>query len=110
MSLRLTLTRSCNHCDQRTEVFDKSLTYNFVPMWASIYPHHSHMMPFEGLLGSQARVFIQGAIEAMEKDPHRFEALNAPNGFGRSDYLLKFLKEMDNACKNFPNAIWSAGR
>lgn len=110
MSLDLSLQKHCEHCNKTDSALEWNYTYNVAPMWYAIYPHHKNMLPIEGLSGKNAMVFILGAIDAMEADMPRFEAMNPSNGWGSAKSFLQKLKELAKACDDYPDYTWSAGR
>jgi hypothetical protein len=70
-------------------------TSNCAPMWRAA---GCDIAEFDGKPASEFRAALTGAIDAMTAEPHKYRAMNPPNGFGDYDSCLKWLGEMRDAC------------
>lgn len=79
-----------------------------VPFWASMNPntgmgHHSWWDVLDGKAGMQGWRLLSHVVDALERDPCKYRAMNPPNGWGSYDTLLEVLREMrDASVKEWP--------
>lgn len=52
-----------------------------------------------------AAPLLRAAVEAMEADPERFEALNPANGWGSYEGAMRYLRTILKACETHPWAM-----
>lgn len=105
MSYDFTLTLdACEHCKRPGEcVWEGQITYNLGPMWrAAGLPFSDDAV--EGMLASDIGQAVEEGLAILRADPPRFQALNAPNGWGTYEDLCGFLDGMLEACRKFPTA------
>jgi len=57
---------------------------------------------------SQMIPFLEKGIEELRKNPEKYKALNAPNGYGTYDDLVKFCDSVLRWCKKYPDAVIEA--
>jgi len=89
---------------QPTTVYDGNYTHNATPMWklAGVY---DALYMSEGKTASEVMgELTEGYIKIM-KNPDAFKRLNPSNGWGSYDTVIVFLKEVIDACREFPDAI-----
>lgn len=111
MSLDLTLEQNyCEHCKRGEPVVELNSTYNHTPMWKAIYPDAKYLVEIEGLTGMQARARSNYAIQVMIEERERMLKFEPSNGWGSYDTFLKFLRDIRNACEEYPDAVWRADR
>jgi len=107
MSLDVTLT-AC----RPTAVYDANITHNLGKMAreAGIY---EHLWRPEEIGITHARDLVaplSEGVERMEADPEHFRKFNAPNGWGRYENLLRFVRQYIEACQENPDATVTACR
>jgi len=60
-----------------------------------------------GLSGAEGHFLLRGCVDALLADPHRYQAMNPPNGWGDYDSLVKVLSDMRDTCAvEDPSLIW----
>jgi hypothetical protein len=112
MSLDISLTikqPACVHCGREAkelEVFSSNITHNLVKMAeaAGVYdvcwrPDEEGITKASQLLGP-----LTVGIAILKADPLRFEAFNAPNGWGLYDNFVPWLEGYLAACIKYPEA------
>ena len=93
-------------------VFDYNITHNLASMAleAGVY---QHLWRPEEIGVTKARQLIKPltkAIAALKKDPDRFRAFDAPNGWGTYEHLLDFCEAYKAACQANPKATIGVSR
>lgn len=90
----------------KREVYSANITHNLGPMAreAGIYmevwrPEEVSIAKAMDLVGP-----LERGIAAMKADPERFEARNAPNGWGTYKNFVPWLERYLNACREYPDA------
>lgn len=111
MSLDLTLEQNyCEHCKRGEPVVELNSTYNYTPMWKAIYKNSNRFVEIEGLTGKQAHSLINLAITIMLEEREMMMQLEPTNGWGSYDTFLQFLRDIRDACEEYPDAVWRADR
>jgi hypothetical protein len=59
-----------------------------------------------GLSGKDGYKLLKLIVDGMEANPCRFLAMNPENGWGSYGSVLKTLREMRDASKEYPHATW----
>lgn len=93
-------------------VFEGSTTHNLTEMAREAGVYLAMWRP-EDIGATTAKDIVDAlakGIAAMEADPDRFKAFNAPNGWGTYDDFLELLKKYHQACTEHPDAIIEVGR
>jgi len=104
VSLDITIRSApCAHCGHGAESFQWNCTYNVSPMVHAAamtaglteeeYPGGSLLAGIEGRAGDYAPRLAR-IIAALDADPERFRAMDAPNGWGTYDNLVPALREL----------------
>ena len=94
------------------DVFTANITHNLGLMAdeAGIYQHLWH----PGDVGIQKAGDLVAPLKAgltlMEQDPERFKKFNPPNGWGRYQDFLPWIRTYIEACEQHPNATVKADR
>ena len=80
-----------------TEVYWRNITHNVSPMWreAGVY---DALYGSEGLQARSLLPFLEKGYKDMEKNPVKYRALNATNGWGTYEHALEFLADVIKAC------------
>ena len=80
-------------------------TYNYAAMFTAAFGHS--IRDFSGKRASAMGAGLRSAIVAMQADPTKFKAFDAPNGWGTYDDLIPLLETMRDTCEAYPNAMVS---
>ena len=107
MSLDVYLTEP-----QPTTVFTANITHNLNEM-AQAAGIYMHLWRPEEIGIAKAGELIEPLREGLERlkaDPVKFEAYNAPNGWGHYEGLIRFVEEYMEACIAHPEATVEASR
>lgn len=111
MGLTLLLQNSyCSHCKRAERICEFDCAYDLSPIWRAIYPESSEMVKIEGLSGIEALPVVNKAIEIMINEKEVLEKLSPPNRWGGYESFLKFLRDVRDACEEYPYATWVASR
>lgn len=82
-----------------------SYTYNVSSMYKKAMGGTLNV--FYGMIGQEMISILEKGIEEMESNREEYKELNPNNGWGNYDDALKFLKDILNACKENPDAIFT---
>jgi hypothetical protein len=107
MSLDVTLTAT-----RPTSVYSANITHNLNDM-AKAAGIYMHLWRPEEIGISKAGDLIEplrAGLALLESDPVKFSAYNPPNGWGRYDTLISFVRGYIAACESNPDADVSADR
>jgi len=108
MSLGVYLDRSCPHCGARFDVeVTDGITYNLMPMFREAGWDHTL---YDGWTGAMMLPVAQAALDALKKDPERFQALNPSNGWGSYSDSIWFFSRLVGACEQNPDHIMRFNR
>jgi hypothetical protein len=99
MSLDFSLEKT-----QPTEVYSGNMTHNVSPMWdlAGIY---DDLYNSDGKKADDIVINLWNGYNKMVKNPKKFQKLNPENGWGSYETALTYLKEIIDACGEYPEAI-----
>ncbi|MDR2918804.1 MAG: hypothetical protein LBV72_05515 [Tannerella sp.] len=56
-------------------------------------------------IASQMILPLEEGINELEKNPNKYKAFDAPNGWGRYEDFLEFCKSILQKCREYPEAI-----
>lgn len=56
-------------------------------------------------IASQMLLPLESGINELEKDPNKYKAFDAPNGWGRYEDFLEFCKSILQKCREYPDAV-----
>ena len=92
------------------ELFWKNITHNLTKMAkeAGIYRPMWHPSELGITTASQLIEPLEAGLKVLESDPDKFRKYDSPNGWGRYENLVSFVKEYLAACKEYPDAEVSA--
>jgi hypothetical protein len=95
-----------------TEVFSRNITHNLGKMAkeAGIYMHLWRPDELGIKTASELIDPLRVGLELLKSDPERFEAFNAPNGWGLYKHFVPFVEACLKACIDHPNAEVYADR
>lgn len=113
MSLDVYLnTEKCNCCGREDVLYNLSITHNLGDMADEAGIYDIVWRPDEhGITKAKQLISpLKKAIVEMEKDPVRFKKHNAPNGWGKYEHFVPFIKEYLAACEKYPEALISVSR
>jgi hypothetical protein len=114
MSLDVSLAiPECPHCHGRSgEVYTDNITHNLNRMAeaAGIYKHLWRPEEIGVSKASQLIEPLQDGLAKMEADPEKYCAFDAPNGWGKYEHFVPFVRRYLEACKENPDATVHADR
>lgn len=101
----------CPHCHQamivepdREELFWANITHNVSRMWTAAGVRDA-LYDSEGWRAGDIIGTLTEGVAAMERDPPRFRALSAPNGWGTYEQALPWLRKVLAACVEHPDGV-----
>lgn len=100
----------CNHCGRADgELFSSNITHNLRRMWdeASVC---DALYESQGKTAASILPALESGLAVMQADPARFEAFNAPNGWGLYKHAVPWLAEVVRACRENPAAVVRVSR
>ena len=68
MSLDLTLSKTCFHCNHEKVIYEGNYTYNVSKMWYYMFPEHKQFIPIDDMTGYKAVPIIRKALTLMVKN------------------------------------------
>lgn len=95
-----------------TSVYSANITHNLGPM-AEAAGIYMHLWRPEEIGITKARELIEkltDGLAKLEAYPEKFKAFDAPNGWGRYEHLVSFVRDYLMACKENPDADVEADR
>jgi hypothetical protein len=95
-----------------TEIYSANITHNLGRM-AEAAGIYKHLWRPEEIGITTAKQLIEPLTEGLallRADPPRFEAFNAPNGWGLYEHFVPFVANYLAACQENPEAIINADR
>lgn len=101
---------SCTACGRSDDEEQYNYTYNASKMWFEMFPEDKHMVPIDGLTGSQALKKIDEAIRLMNDHADSLRELEPKNGWGSYQGFLEYLKALRDACLRYPESVWRSWR
>lgn len=120
MSLDVWLTvNACEHCGRESSnVFEQNITHNLTDMAraAGVYEacwDPETLAPQVFLRTVRARHLIEAlrkGLAWLEANPDEAKKHDAPNGWGKYDNLLAFVRLYLEACEKYPNATVGVSR
>ena len=94
------------------EVYSANITHN-LGMMASEARIYQHLWRPEEIGITKARQLIEPlsiGLSLMKREPERFEAFNAPNGWGLYKDFVRWVERYLEACSRWPEAEISTSR
>ena len=88
----------------RVGYLDSNMTWNIAP----IVQRACGTSPsqWDGMTAGDVAKIAATVAGEIERDPATYEALNPANGWGSADGCLKWMREICDACRTAPNAIF----
>lgn len=84
-------------------VFHSNMTHNVSSMW-SLAGIYDEVYNSQGQTAKDILPRLQEGLDRMKKFPTAFKTLNPENGWGTYEHAVKFLEEIVQACKEYPNS------
>ena len=97
---------------QPTVVFDYNITHNLGRMAVEAGLYNALWNPeAAGVRQSrQLAPLLREGLARLEAEPDRFRAFDAPNGWGKYEHLVEFVRAYLKACEEFPDATVRTSR
>jgi len=107
----------CFHCGQTVppgdhHVYSSNITHNLTEMARAAGIHKALWRP-EEIPATHARDIVQlldDGLRLLVAEPDRFRRFNSPNGWGRYDDFVEFVRGVLDACRTWPNATIRVSR
>lgn len=95
-----------------TEVYSANITHNLGRMAVEAGIYEALWRPDEIGITKAAQLVepLERGLALLKSDPPRFEAFNAPNGWGLYKHFVPFVEQYLEACRANPDADVSASR
>ena len=104
---------TCGHCKRGGELlFDRNITHNLGGMANAAGIYKALWRP-EEIGATKARDIVEilrAGLDLLRSDPPRFEAFNAPNGWGLYIHFVPFVEAVLAACEEHPDATIRVSR
>jgi hypothetical protein len=122
MSLDIWLARpthvTCPNCDHKVECsggsvdFEANITHNLNAMASAAGIYRAIWRPEEcGVkTGRDLAAAIKEPIEEMKKNPDKYRAYDAKNGWGTYEHFIPWLDTLLAACNDYPDHIIGVSR
>jgi hypothetical protein len=118
MSLDIYFTEKkiCPNCahilNDGEQVFEKNITHNLGKMaeQAGFYKQLWRPEETDVVTASHLGHHIEKGIVELESKPDHYRQFSATNGWGTYDQFIPWLKELLQACKDYPDARISTSR
>lgn len=97
---------------QPTEVFSRNITHNLGKM-AKAAGIYMHLWRPDELGLAKAHELIQpleAGLAELVNNPEKYKAYDAPNGWGTYEHFIPFVREVLEACKEYPDATIEVSR
>jgi hypothetical protein len=94
------------------KVFDANITHNLGAMAKAAGIYHVVWRPEENGITTAHQLipYLEKGLEDLRSDRTKFEAFNAPNGWGTYDNFVSFISRYLAGCKQYPEALVEASR
>lgn len=101
MSLNIYLMKT-----QRVSVCSENTTHNHGKMADAlgVYTHLWHPEELGLKYAHELIAPLRGAINELETNPEKYRQYDAPNGWGKVEYFIIFLKKVLSGCEETPEA------
>ena len=86
---------------------DAHYTYNVSPMFSAVIG--TGLNELDGIRASEMAEKCVAILDAFNRDPAKFKAMNPSNGWGDFEGARKFIQTILNACREAPNATLRVG-
>lgn len=100
------------HPIEVTGVYSANITHNLGAMAKDAGIYVALWKPEElGIATARELIpLLRDGVELLESDPERFQAFNSPNGWGRYEHFVRFVRAYLEACRDYPDAIVRVSR
>lgn len=89
--------------EKPTEVFDANITHNLAEMARRLGV--GVLWEVDRIEVSKVRPLAHAAIDKILARPTTFRALDAENGWGRTEHMVHFLHRLVRACDQYPDGF-----
>ncbi len=91
---------------ETTEIYSANITHNLTRMASAAGIYEALWRPGEVGITKAAQLIepLARGLALLKADPAGFEALNAPNGWGRYEHFVPFVENYLAACRENPDA------
>lgn len=93
--------------DERGETvgeLDANCTWNIRPMIVAA-SGGTGPAEWDGMVARDVALTCGNVISAFQADPAKFRAMNPANGWGSFEGCRRFIREIEDACIDYPDAI-----
>ena len=92
---------------QMTTVFDSNITHNLGKMADAVGVYYALWHPEEKGYKTALDIIsiLEEGLKQLELEPEKFKKFNAPNGWGKYEHFVPFVKGCLSACKTYPDAL-----
>lgn len=103
MSLDFYIVDEGKASGKEIELFSKNITHNISPMWrkAEIF---DELYESDGKQPKEIVEQLEQGLFMMQINSEDYKLLNPKNGWGNYEYAIKFLSQVIEACKLYPEA------
>lgn len=105
-----TVCPNCHHVlNSGEQVYEKNITHNLSRMAteAGFGKQLWHPEETDVVTASQLGYHIDKGIIELESNPEKYKEFSASNGWGTYEQFIPWLKELSQACKEYPDAVVS---
>lgn len=86
---------------------DANYTYNVSPMFAAVIG--TGLNELDGITAREMVAKCSAILEAFAADPGKFRAMNPENGWGDFEGAREFIRKIQDACADAPDATVRVG-
>ena len=92
--------------DNEIEVFDANITHNLNEMakQVGIYEALWHHTRINAVYAKDIIGKLDSGYNQLVADPAKYKKFDSPNGWGKYDNFVPFVKKVLDACEKYPNA------
>lgn len=97
---------------QEVEVASHNITHNLIQMAEACGLYMCLWRPEEMNLtkASELIPLVEEGLARLKAEPERFKKLDSPNGWGTYENFVRFVEDVLQSCKDYPDAKISACR
>lgn len=108
-----TICPNCHHVlGYGEEMYWKNITHNLTTMAKAVGFYDQLWRPEESNIKTAGDLapHIAAGIKELESNREKYDSLSASNGWGTYDQFVPWLKELHQACLEFPDCVISVSR
>lgn len=96
----------CKHCERYDEVFSANITHNLTSMAGAVGIYEALWRPDEnGFVYAQDVITILSkGLSELAANPEKYKQYDSPNGWGKYEHFVEFVRAVLDACEKYPNA------